>query len=1239
MPGKTCSKCRIALPNDSAEELCATCRAGEGQPPNAGPTIKLEIPAEPPKPTIKGYQLIREISRGGQAVVYEAIQLSTTRRAAVKVLQGGAFIGPKERARFEREVMILATLNHPNIVQVIDRGTTADGSSFLVMPYISGLSLDKWLELYYQKHPAGPPPEDPSELLRLFLGICDAVNAAHLRGVVHRDLKPSNIRIDESNQPHILDFGLAHTSLPTMTDEEQPQPVTLTGQFLGSLPWASPEQAAGEVSKIDTRTDVYSLGVILYEMLTGKFPYEVAGNMLDVLRNILHTKPTPPSEVVLAKDVRGAEQRKRWLQVHKRAINATMDAIILKALSKHRADRYQAAGALANDLTNYLAGRPTVAVAESPKEPEPVISRAKRRFAIAMGCLMVTGLAVAVVMMLYQQRSVRSKRSLSTGLSKNSYRTNSLGMVFVPVPGTKVWFSIWDTRVRDYKTFVAATHQFWPSPDFEQGDDHPAVMVSWKDAEAFCRWLTEQEIRTGRLDAAYRYRLPTDSEWSLAAGLGTEEGVTPADKNGKLPGFPWGEGWPPPAGAGNFAGQEAAGPSWPTNRAAPMRGYRDDYPRTSPVGAFPANRFGLYDMSGNVWQWCEDWYDDGRKYRVLRGGGWDCSQDWGLKTSMRHREGDSVHYFNLGFRCVLDPGIPSGDAGAAPARAGEDVPIIEFVETNKYYVELEQGYSLTARRTGPTNEMASVRNRSLDEPTNFSHIDNLLTFRAGEQTVDTGNVIPDDLVTNADRVIHFELSEPSDGYQLVNSQVTITILDNDRASTPGIGVSGGIKDAVFDADGNIIVCGGFNYASGFKRTCIAKLDPDGRTVEKFDTRSGPDYWLGCAAPYPDGRIFIGGAFRKFGDVRRTRIARLKATGSLDLDFKSTTGADDWVYCAVIQPDEKILMGGEFSSVNGIPCARIARLNTDGNVDASFKASAAPHRVSVIALQPDGKILVGGDFTQVDGVEATGLARLNRDGTLDPGFELNEGSFALVHAVQVLEDGRIMIGGDFTSYQGVERSAVARLLPNGRLDETFKVENANFAANSIALQPDGKIIVASRQGLRSSVCRFEKNGARDPSFHQGFSQINLVQSVLVLTNNRIFVAGEFKYYDGVYAPGFVILEPDGRLPARKADWVEWPKAGGGNGHYYALTEHSASWQEAEIEAQQIGAHLVEIRGAKEQEFLEHAFLHGEIMLRPLWIGLRRTQASAPFEWSDGSSISYANWSKKKWITQGTAILFA
>jgi formylglycine-generating enzyme required for sulfatase activity/serine/threonine protein kinase len=228
---------------------------------------------------------------------------------------------------------------------------------------------------------------------------------------------------------------------------------------------------------------------------------------------------------------------------------------------------------------------------------------------------------------------------------------NSLGMKFVPVED--ILAAVWPTRVQDYDAFCVATGRARPVPDFVQDATHPVVKVSWEDATSFCEWLTKKELAAGQLEPGQSYRLPTDHEWSAADGLPDEGGNTPEERDGKLKEFPWGKQWPPPPGSGNFADA----PSKRSGSAIP--GYKDGYPQTSPVGSFAANKLGLFDMSGNVWQWCEDSYKGGsagaHDWGVLRGGSWGTASPSELRSSYRNVVERSERDVIYGFRCVLVP--------------------------------------------------------------------------------------------------------------------------------------------------------------------------------------------------------------------------------------------------------------------------------------------------------------------------------------------------------------------------------------------------------------------------------------------------------------------------------------------------------------------------------------------------------------------------------------------------------
>ncbi|MBL8878394.1 MAG: serine/threonine protein kinase [Phycisphaerales bacterium] len=280
-------------------------------------------------PTIEGYELIDRIGRGGMGEVFEAYQSSTGRRVAVKVLLSSAVCDEPSRRRFEREVELAARLHHPNIVSVIDAGMTR-GRHYCVMEYIDGQSLDQAVLA------GGMSSRDA---LRLIATIARTVDYAHQRGVLHRDIKPSNVLIDAAGQPHLLDFGLAKAIDPRGAPADVDLTLSEPGGFLGTLGYASPEQAGGDAAEVSVRSDVYSLGAVAYAMLTGKLPVATRGPLHAVLGEIQNVDPQPPSRIA-------------------RHLDADIDAILLKALEKSPSGRYAGAAALAEDIERYLRHQP-----------------------------------------------------------------------------------------------------------------------------------------------------------------------------------------------------------------------------------------------------------------------------------------------------------------------------------------------------------------------------------------------------------------------------------------------------------------------------------------------------------------------------------------------------------------------------------------------------------------------------------------------------------------------------------------------------------------------------------------------------------------------------------------------------------------------------------------------------------------------------------------------------------------
>ncbi|MFN0136513.1 MAG: protein kinase domain-containing protein [Phycisphaerae bacterium] len=315
-----CASCQAALreirENDSFLSHAAALRAesigGRHTGENAG---AIEIP---------GYQMLGEISRGGQGVVLRAIQLDTKRAAAVKMLLGGAFATPRQERRFDREIELAASLRHPNIVNIFESGTTRYGCRYVAMEYIDAVPLDRYVQSGLARDSGR---EHIRRVVALLTDVVDALRHAHGNGVIHRDLKPSNILVDAAGSPHVVDFGLAR---PVQRADD----ATVTGEFAGTPLFAAPEQFRGIGESIDVRTDVYALGVLLYFALTGRCPHSGA-SMRELMRAIVEDAADRPSR-------------------HNPDVDDDLDTIVLKSLAKEKERRYQSAAELYDDLQRYV---------------------------------------------------------------------------------------------------------------------------------------------------------------------------------------------------------------------------------------------------------------------------------------------------------------------------------------------------------------------------------------------------------------------------------------------------------------------------------------------------------------------------------------------------------------------------------------------------------------------------------------------------------------------------------------------------------------------------------------------------------------------------------------------------------------------------------------------------------------------------------------------------------------------
>ena len=387
LPGNGSDADRTTVIGD-ADTSSATTVVGDGVP-DAQSSTALHLPV-----TIGHYRILRLLGEGGMGSVYMAEQENPHRIVALKVIKAG-FVTAELLRRFEQEAHALGRLQHPGIAQIYEAGTADSGfgpQPYFAMEFIEGQSL---LEFNVQRHLSS------RDRLKLMARVCDAVNHAHQRGIIHRDLKPSNILVDKESQPKILDFGVARV---TDSDTEITRQTDM-GQLIGTLAYMSPEQVLADPQALDIRSDVYALGVITYELLAGRLPYDTDRKALhEIVQAIRETDPVRLSSI-------------------QRTYRGDIETIVAKALEKDKVRRYASAAELAADIRRYLADEPIVA--RPPSATYQLKKFARRNRGLVIGAAAVVLVLIGGVMASTWQ-AVRARRAEATANAVSDFLQNDL---------------------------------------------------------------------------------------------------------------------------------------------------------------------------------------------------------------------------------------------------------------------------------------------------------------------------------------------------------------------------------------------------------------------------------------------------------------------------------------------------------------------------------------------------------------------------------------------------------------------------------------------------------------------------------------------------------------------------------------------------------------------------------------------------------------------------------------------
>jgi formylglycine-generating enzyme required for sulfatase activity/tRNA A-37 threonylcarbamoyl transferase component Bud32 len=565
------------------------------------------------------YRIIKEIGRGGMAVVYLAHDSKFDAMVALKVLNKDLAHNDNFRKRFLAEARVMFRMSHPNIIKVTDLIDEGETVAF-VMEYVDGETL--------KEHLTRKGRLNENEIKYLFSQMLDAVAYVHKQKLVHRDIKPSNFMLDKDGRIKLMDFGIAKNTDSAVSDYTQ----TGTSMQMGTPMYMSPEQIK-ESKSVTAQSDIYSLGVLLWQMAMGRRPYE--GNTLSdfELKRKIVEESLLPTHSICDKAIRMATEK--GAQQRFDSCESFAEELFGKSKSTRSVSSPMHGEGENNETTIFEMGTKSSSTKRSNQDGKSIFFRR-----IFFAALILVG-AVFVI-------AIINSNVVSPDSSQDAYRKQNIEpeMVFVEW-GT---FAMGSLSGNDDERPVHAvtlspfyigkyevTQVQWrevmgsnPSP-FVSCDECPVGGVSWDDVQDYIRKLNAE---TGK-----QYRLPTEAEWEFAARGGNRSNSYTYSGSNDLQAVAW---------------------------------FNDNAEsKTHIVGQKQANELGIYDMSGNVWEWCNDWFGDygsdlvtnpkgsgNGDYRVLRGGGW-YNDAQSCRASFRLRSAPDYRSDCYGFRLVLSSDSPS----------------------------------------------------------------------------------------------------------------------------------------------------------------------------------------------------------------------------------------------------------------------------------------------------------------------------------------------------------------------------------------------------------------------------------------------------------------------------------------------------------------------------------------------------------------------------------------------------